>query len=188
MYRQALNGSPPRSGILLSPRTNASQTTMVAPASTPIETPDATCPSATAASTVKLVTDDKGKSCGADQDYFSSNPAGGKYTGPPDAYDGSPDRISLVSELVSSYYAEVETLHERLQAEGSLQGFSGSGTIDEEGTRSRIQLCDNPKASRLAAGAEDEDMGLNAKKPQLSWFLTLVILTVVTVVCTFAFC
>lgn len=52
--------------------------------------------------------------------------------------------------------------------------------------RSKVQLCDEPRPLRrmmeVSEMEEKDGEYLHAKKPQLSWFLTLVVLTVVTVV------
>lgn len=189
MYRQAPDASPPRSGILVSPRPVTSQTTVVAPIPVSAEISNlASAPAA--ASTVRLINEVEARTLSSDGGYSDPKLNHGRYMGTAESCDGSPDRVSVVSDLVSSYYADTETLHERRQADGSNDGLYYHGHIKGGGTRSRIQLSDEPGPSRTATEVEDEGTGLNAKKPQLSWFLTLVVLTVVTVVCvlTLTFC
>lgn len=107
-----------------------------------------------AASTVRLVTE--AERCSPDV-YPSSG-----IESPGSSWSGSQpgDRGSLVTELVSSY----------------LTDMGSDGEASPTQARSRITLRDEPVPPRERRSKERE--------PQLSWFLTLFLLTVVTVVCS----
>lgn len=74
------------------------------------------------------------------------------------------DRFSLVSELVSSYFHDMENMHE----------YGADG-------KPRMHFCEDPRGMR----EDREESAPIERKPQLSWFLTLFLLTTVTVVCHF---
>lgn len=165
MYRQAATASPPRSGILVSPSATTSQATLAAPAP---EVPFKTVTAGGVTYTVRLVSD--GEHCKPVEMERSDSACSRAGQTP------SPDRVSMVSELVSSYYADMEN-----EAQ-----FMSPRTLGGESMRSKVQLCDEPRPLRrmmeVSEMEEKDGEYLHAKKPQLSWFLTLVVLTVVTVV------
>ncbi|KAI0690168.1 hypothetical protein BC835DRAFT_1417988 [Cytidiella melzeri] len=179
MYQKAPISSPPRTGILMtSPLATASQLTVTMP----MEAEPTYAPTNEAsASTVRLVSDAERLSPG--EDGF-----GGKLSSPASSCgsESPPPRMergSLVSDLVSSYYADVEPSHERVIFERRREGLYG-GSIDPHSARSRTQLRDEPRTLRRRTMLPPNTAGtpgLQDRKPQLSLFLTLTILLVVTV-------
>lgn len=75
------------------------------------------------------------------------------------------ERFSLVSELVSSYFAEMDNMHEY----GDERFYKG----DPTSMRSKVHLADDARPVHEHKQTE--------RKPQLSWFLTVFLLLVVTV-------
>lgn len=166
MYRPAATGSPSRSGILVSPLATTSQLTLAEPTPVSAAGHNAVAGDGTT-TTVRLVSE--AERCKPSEMERCDSACSRNGQTP------SPDRVSMVSELVDAYYADLEN-------EGQFMSARSPGA---ESTRTRIQLCDEPRPMRRRMTervAEEEEEGLNARKPQLSWFLTLVVLTVVTVV------
>ena len=177
MYRKAAPASPTRSGILMtSPLGTTSQLTVTMPAQAePTYSPNADA----GASTVRLVSEVEHVS---PMDEDSPSPCSSRSESPSPPHPA--DRASFVSDLVSSYYTDLDPMHERSTFAGSREGFYGKG-IDPRSMRSRIQLCDEPKVLRrrtMQPSESMEDVVSSAEKPQLSLFLTLFLLLVVTVV------
>lgn len=77
----------------------------------------------------------------------------------------------MVTELVSSYYTDGEHIYEY----GSDEHFYKSP--EALSMRSRVQLCEEARPVR-----HEKDSVPDERKPQLSWFLNLFLLTSVTVV------
>ncbi|PSR75557.1 hypothetical protein PHLCEN_2v9037 [Hermanssonia centrifuga] len=137
LYRaHTTDASPQNSGIVVSPFATTSQVTVATPAA--------------AASTVRLVPE--GERRRKSEDTNSGSPGS--------TWGGSPagERVSLVSELVSSYLTDM-------------------GSEEQEGNRTRIHLHEPLPPVREPKESHEEKTG----EPELSWFLTLVLLTVVTV-------
>lgn len=183
MYRKAPPTSPPRTGILMtSPLATASQLTVAMPTQAePTYAPNTDA----AASTVRLVSEAERASPPRELDGEGGiSPCSSRGSESPPSPSPTADRASFVSDLVSSYYSEMETAHEQAIYAGSREGSYGKG-IDPRSMRSTIQLSDEPKILRrrtMMPSESVEDVGEDAKKPQLSLFLTLVVLCVVTVV------
>ena len=144
-------------------------------------------PRSAAESTVRLVSQTDRGTPSNEGEYYTTSSPDEKGSIIAEARDASPafsaDRVSVVSELVSSYYGDTETLYERPRYDGSGNSVYGHGLLNGESTRSRIQLCGEPKPVRTPPQVNADRTGFNTRQPQLSWFLTLVVLTVVTVVC-----
>ncbi|KAI0091210.1 Sodium/calcium exchanger protein-domain-containing protein [Irpex rosettiformis] len=178
MYRKAPSASPPRTGILMtSPLGTTSQLTVTMPAQAePMYAPNTDA----AASTVRLVSEAERASPKEEVDGVSPCSSRSESPSPSQGVD----RASFVSDLVSTYYTDMNAVHERPVLAGSREGTYGRG-IDSRGTSSRIQLCDEPKTLRrrtMQPSDTMEDVSPTAKQPQLSLFLTLVLLLVVTVI------
>lgn len=168
VYSQAPLASPPRNGILMnSPAPTAPQMM-----ETPSEGESPYIAKDGATSTVRLVTEAERAEFAAER-FEAGMPH-------------SMARDSMVSDLVSSYYADSETLHERIMVDGNGSGYFTKG-IPADSTRSRVQLYEEPRILRrqtLRPSESTDNMDAQAKKPQLSWFLTLCMLVIVTVVCS----
>lgn len=80
-----------------------------------------------------------------------------------------------------SYYGDTDNVHDRsMHGNGSTEALYRN--VAGEGMRSRVQLSDEVKPVRHLHEMPETRGGLGDRKPQLSWFLTLTVLTVVTVV------
>jgi hypothetical protein len=185
-YQKTILTSPPSRSIMVpSPLAGASSqtTAMLSQTESPYSSPiDA------ATSSVRLVSDTQ-------QDYRREDYMHGKISQSSPSLSGSDSspplgRASLVSHLESAYYPDVGSPHDRVT--GS-KGRFYSQAINPNSTRSTIQLCEEPEnmvRKCTLAGMQPSDSiesnleMLQDKKPQLSLFLTLFMLLVVTVVCS----